>query len=313
MILRSLSLLVALAVSGPLLVSCGGPDADILLTSGNSEAANTKGEALFQRAKAADDAGKSSRAIKLYDQTATRYPAAPSSAQARYRQAQLLEQDGQTVKSFDAYQKFIIRYQGSRLYPTALSKQAAMAQAAAEGEVKSSFIGLKTKLPLDRTVDMLTKVRDNAPLSRTASRAQFTIGELYQGRKKPSEAVEAYRKLVNDQPDSPEAPEALFRTGVILTEEATRSSKNQATIDLAREAFNDFLVQYPSHSRNAEARNFIKTLGGMELERTFSVAEFYYKTGQLDSAKVYYRDIVRSTSSGEIHDASRARLKELGE
>lgn len=299
-------------IIGTVLVSCSS-EPEIQLMSGNNQAAIDAGETLFQKAKAADDAGKSNNAIKLYDQTATRYPSAPSAAQARYRQAQLLEQDGQIVKSFEAYQKFITRYQGSGLYATVLAKQAAMAQSAADGEVKSSFLGLKTKLPLDRTVEMLANVRDNAPRSRTASRAQFTIGELYQGRKKPRESVEAYRQLVRDQPDSPEAPEALFRTGVILTEEANRSNQNQATLDLAREAFNDYLIQYPGHSRAAEARKFIATLGGIELERTFNVAEFYLKTGQIDSAKVYYRDIVRSTSSGKLHDAARARLKELGE
>ena len=305
--------LTALTLAGLLLASCGSSDPEIPLISGNPQASAGEGEALYQKAKAADDAGKADRAIKLYDKTATEYPSAPSAGQARYRQAQLLEQKGEVVKSFDAYQKFITRYQGNGLYATALERQAKMAQAAADGEVKSSFLGLKSKLPLERIVTMLGNVRDNAPRSATSSRAQFTIGELYQGRDKPKEAIDAYRKLVRDQPDSPEAPEALFRVGVILTEEASKGNQNQATLELARESFNDYLTQYPGQKRSAEARKFLSNLGGLELERTFSVAEFYLKTGQIESAKVYYRDIVRRTGSGKLHDASRARLKELGE
>jgi outer membrane protein assembly factor BamD len=160
---------------------------------------------------------------------------------------------------------------------------------------------------------MLTKVSEHAPMSRTASKARFTIGELYQSKKKSREAIAAFRDLVKEQPESPEAPEALFRVGVILMEEAERGNQNQSNINLAREAFNDYLIQYPGHARNAEARRMIASLGGREMERSFEIAEFYLKTGRPESAKVYYRDIVKRTSSGKTHDAAKARLKELGE
>jgi outer membrane protein assembly factor BamD (BamD/ComL family) len=225
----------------------------------------------------------------------------------------LLEQQGEIEDAFEAYDEFLQRFPGSNLYASALSRQASMAQSAAEGDVKSSFLGLKTKLSLDKTVDMLEKVRDHAPKSRTASKAQLTIGELYQAKKKTKEAITAYRKLVNDQPESPEAPEALFRVGQALMDDAERGNQNQANVDLAREAFNDYLIQYPGHSRNADARRLLASLGGRDLQRSFDIAEFYLKTGKPESAKVYYRDIVKRTGSGTLHDASKARLKELGE
>ena len=118
---------------------------------------------------------------------------------------------------------------------------------------------------------------------------------------------------MREQPESGEAPEALFRVGVLLMEDADRGNQNQANLDLAREAFNDYLIQYPGHSRNAEAHKMIASLGGRDLQRSFDVAEFYLKTGKPESAKVYYRDIVKRAGSGKLHDASKARLKELGE
>ncbi len=295
------------------LSSCGNSDKTIPLMAGNTQEAAARGDALYQQGKAADDAGSTKRAIKLYDQAATRYPFAPSSPLARFRQAELLESQGEIVKAFDAYQQFLIRFQGSGLYTQALNRQAAMAQAAADGEVRSGFLGLRAKLSLDKTVEMLGKVRDNAPKSRTAAKAQFTIGELNHSRKKTKEAIAAYRQLVRDQPDAPEAPEALFRVGAILTEEADGGNRNQATLDLASEAFNDYLIQYPGHRRNAEARANIANLGGRELQRTFETAEYYYKTGQYDSARIYYRDVAKRSGSGQLHTAARGRLRELGE
>ncbi len=303
--------LLAIATPALFLASCGG-DPGVPLIAGNTQAAAAAGEALYAQAKAADDAGRTGRAIKLYDQVATTYPFAPSAPQARFRQAELIEAQGDVRKAFDAYQKFLTRFQGSGLYSTALERQAAMAQAAADGEVKSSFLGLKSRMSADKVAEMLGKVRDNAPKSRTASRAQFTIGELYESKGKSKEAIAAYRQLVRDQPDSPEAPEALFRVGVILTAEADRGNRNQATLDLAREAFNDYLTQYPGHGRAAEARNFIANLGGRALQRSFDIAEFYRKTGQIESAKVYYRDVARRAGPGRLQNQAKARLAELG-
>ena len=94
--------------------SCG-PDPDAPILAGNTQAAASEGEALYQKAKQADEAGKTSKAIKLYDQTATRYPFAPSAAQARFRQAQLLEQQGEIEDAFDAYDLFLGRFPGSNL------------------------------------------------------------------------------------------------------------------------------------------------------------------------------------------------------
>jgi outer membrane protein assembly factor BamD (BamD/ComL family) len=301
-----------LSASAIFLTSCG-TDTDLPIMAGNTQAAASEGEALFQKAKKADDAGKTSTAIKLYDQTATRFPFAPSAPNARYRQAQLLEQKGDVVDAFEAYDQFLSRFPASNLYTTALQHQVTMAQAAADGDVKSSMLGIKTKLSLDKTVEMLGKVRDQAPKSPAAAKAQYTIGQLYEGKKKPKDATTAYRQLVRDQPNSPLAPEALFRIGQILINEADTGNQNQANVDLAREAFNDYLIQYPGHSKNAEARTLVANLGGRDFQRSFDIAEFYLKTGKTESAKVYYRDILKRTKSGSLHDKSKARLKELGE
>ncbi|NJM37162.1 MAG: tetratricopeptide repeat protein [Akkermansiaceae bacterium] len=301
-----------LSASAWFLNSCGS-DSELPIMAGNTQAAAGEGEELYQVAKQADDSGKTGKAIKLYDETATRFPFAPSAPQARFRQAQLLEQQGDILESFEAYDKFLSRFQGSGLYSTALNRQASMAQAAADGDLKSNMLGLKTKLSLEKTVGMLDKLRANAPQSAIASKAQFTIGQLNEGKQKSKEAIAAYRQLVRDQPGSQEAPEALFRIGVILTAEADRGNQSQGNLDLAKEAFNDYLIQYPGHSRNAEARKLVSNLGGRDLQRSYDVAEFYQKTGKIESAKVYYRDIVKNSKSGSLHDKARARLKELGE
>lgn len=296
---------IALALAG---CSSDLPPAAGLVTGSNPDAS-----AAFQAARQAEDSGRSGQAIKLYKKFGEQYPWADEAAEARYRQAQLLQNSGETVKAFDAYQELITRYRGSNLYNKALETQAQLAQSAADGEIKTSFLGMKSKLSSDKVVGMLTKVRENAPAAPSASRAQFGIGELYQSRGDANKAIAAYRELVRDFPDSREAAEGQYRIGVILTEQAERGNQDQANIDTAREALQDYLQRYPGHAKNGEARQRISTLGSRDIQRSYDVAEFYRKKGETESAKFYYREVLRLAGSGETHDQAKARLAELGE
>jgi outer membrane assembly lipoprotein YfiO len=309
---RDSGILIALFCVPLLLASCGSKDTMPLMGENTAESKD-QGEALFREAKAREEAGNTKRAIRDYDRVATRHPFAPSAAEARFRQAELLRSNGDIVKAFDAYQLLIDRYSGSGHYSRALSSQAEMAQSAADGDVRSGFLGMRTRLSLERTVQMLEKVRDNAPQSDTAAKAQFTIGQLYESRKKPAEAVAAYRKLVRDQPNSAQAPGALFQIGEILLAQADSGNRNQATLDLASEAYDDYLLQYPGHSKAGAARQKIRDIRNRSLQRTFDTAQFYERSGQTEAAKVYYREIVKDAKSGELHDAARDRLRALGE
>jgi len=309
---KRFSIVALIVTSSFFVVSCGSDEGTIGL-AGTMQGGSGEGEALYQKAKSLDDAGKPDKAVKLYAEAADDFPMSPSSGQARYRQAEILEQQGDTLKSFKTYQQFLQRYQSSNLYSKALNSQVQMAQSAADGKVKSSFLGLKAKISTKQIVEMLGQLRDNAPRSEISANAQFKIGELYQSEKDYKESIEAYRKLVRDQPETRQAAEALFWVGIVLLEQADSGNHNQATLDLAGEAFNDYLLQYPSHSKNAEARRLLSNLKSRDLDSSLEIAKFYDRTGQIESAKVYYRNIVKGSKSGSAHDQAVARLKELGE
>lgn len=309
---KRFSIVGLIAISSLFVVSCGNDDPTIGL-AGTMHGGSGEGEALYQKAKSLDDSGKPEKAVKIYKEVADEYAMSPSAAQARYRQAEILEQQGEIFKSFNAFQQFLQRYQSSNLYSKALNSQVKMTQAVADGKVKASFLGLKSKISTKEIVEMLGKLRDNAPRSEISANAQFKIGEIYQTEKDYKESIEAYRKLVRDQPETSQAAEALFRVGVVFLEQADGGNHNQATLKLADEAFNDYLLQYPSHSKNAEAKRLLSGLKGRDLDSSLAIAKFYDRTGKIESAKVYYREIVKNSKTGSAHDYAKTRLKELGE
>ncbi|WP_035603078.1 outer membrane protein assembly factor BamD [Haloferula sp. BvORR071] len=296
------------------LASCGG-DSDAPPLIGTVGANNELAGSLYSQAQQAEKDGKRSKAIKLYDKLADEMPTSEHAAEARFRQGELLEQDGEIQKSFVAYQDFITRYNNSNLYEKALSRQAAMAQSAADGHVKTSFLGLKSSISNDKITDMLAKVRANAPRSPTASKAQFTIGEVWEIQGNASgatKAVAAYRELVVQYPDSKEAPEAQFRIGKVLLDQAKHGNQDQANLDRAKVALEDYVRQYPSHHRVGEARKMIANIGGQDVERSFEIAQFYERKGDVGSAKFYYQEVLRQSAYGPTHDKAKKRLAELG-
>jgi outer membrane assembly lipoprotein YfiO len=292
------------------LAACGGND-DLPPMVGSGATDNTRAEALFQQAKTAEDAGKTKKAIKLYEELADEIAYSDRAAEARFRQAQLLEQQGETLDAFDAYQKLIAQRTGSGYYKQAFDRQSALAFSAADGDISDSFFGIKSGLAANKVIGMLQKVADNAPRSPVAAEADYRIGEIYVRDGKVNEAVVAFREVVENYPTSPQAPEAQFRIGEILLEEANEGNQDQANLNRAKEALQDYLSQFPGHKRNAEARRMISNIGGRDLQNSYDIGVFYEKKGEYSSARYYYEEVVRRTKSGELHDKAQARLNAL--
>ena len=298
------------ALAAILLASCGN-DAELPPMIDGAGINNERAEALFEQAKEADDAGKKTRAIKLYDELADEIPLARKAPDARFRQAQLLEEQGETQKAFEAYQDLLSRYQGSGYYREALDRQAEVAFAAADGDIRNNFLGLKSKLSSGKIIGMLESVVGNAPRSRLAARAEKKIGDIHAEKEDVPKAVAAYRSVVENYPESPEAPEAQFAIGKILLDQAQDGNQDQANLDRASDAFKDYLSQFPGHSRNEEARQLISSLRGRDLQNTFDIAAFYERKGDTASARFYYQEVVRRQKAGELHDKATARLAAL--
>lgn len=305
--------MLCLALLGltPLLLNSCGSDADETppLVGSTQTNAGAAGSA-YQKALAADQAGNSKKAAKLYGKMADAYPTAPDAAQARFRQAQLLEQQGEMVAAFDAYSTFVKRYPGSKLYSQALEREKAISQMALDGNVKSGFL-LGSKLDTTKLVEMLGKVRDAAPQAASAPKAQFQIGQVYQEKGKAAESIAAYRKVVADWPDSTQAPEAQYRIGMILIEQAKRGNQDTGNLDRAREALEDYLSLYPNGARAGAAKSQISQLNQQDVQRSLDVANFYKRKGDHESARFYYREVLKKHGSGPLHDQAQAGLKSL--
>lgn len=267
----------------------------------------------FAEGKSLQAAGQRNPAIRAYQTVADKYPLSSQAPEARYQEANILYSQGKLLDAFDAYQKFINKYNSSPLYSAAIQKQSEVALAAAKGDITHNFAGLKSKLAGRTVEEMLTKVRDNAPYSKQAHKAQFAIGTLWQDRGDTNKAINGYRGVQERYPNSSLTPEALYRTGSILMSQASKGNRNKASLDTARNVFLDLQQQYPNHPRAKDSKVKLAELHKSDIQRSFDIAEFYLKKGENASAAFYYREVISKSSAGSLREKAQQRLTQIGQ
>jgi len=277
-------------------------------TYDNSAAANE----LYTKAGEAYKAGKTKKALELYQELANRYPETSQAPLARYNEGLLLEETGKLVAAFDAYQEFITTYFGTSLYADALSRQETVAHAAASGKFRRKFLGLTSRIDRETVEKMLKKVIANAPQAESAPRAQYTIGQIWEERKEYDDALAGYKAVPRSYPDSPYAAEALYRIGTIYFQQSTTGNRNNANLDTARNTYTELITLFPTHPKAKEAKKKLGQIGGLSVQRSLDIAEFYRKKGQIKSAKFYYNEVIRLAPKGSpLHTKATERLNSL--
>ncbi len=303
------AVLCSLAVAA-LLSACGG-SSNRPPPAGSVNPSNPEAMRLMAEAQGTEAGGKPGKAIKIYADLVKKYPYSNVAPEAQFRHATLVDQKGDVLKAFDSYQVFIERYQSSSLYSQALDRQAVVAQAAADGAIKSNFLGIKSRLSGVQITEMLAKVRDNAPRAASAPKAQFTAGQVWENRKSPRKAVAAYQVIVDDYSRSSYGPEAQYRIGAIYLDQSTHGDQNKATLAQSRHAFEDLIQAYPDSKEAKAARGHLAEIASLDISRSYGIAEFYYKKKDFGSAAFYYREVLRKVNSGPLHDKATRRLAEL--
>jgi outer membrane protein assembly factor BamD len=305
---------VAIFAASLSLLSCGG-DVESARLASDSRASEKVAQTLYNSAVAAENAGKLGRAIKIYEKIVLRHPLCPAASESAFRWGKLLEKDDELLEAFEAYDAILVKYPASPHYAEAMQRQEIIATQAAEGQINNSFIGFKIRVSLKKSAEMLAKVRQNAPRAISAEKAQYTIGKIYQSRGNQTNeaalAINAFRELTRDFPDSQYAPDGQYQIGEILLGQSKKGNQDSANLDRAKRAFEDVLIRYPTSKQAKMAKAQIAKLASGNIQRSFEIAEFYRKKGQISSALVYYRDTVMRSNPGPLRTSAQGWINKL--
>ncbi len=286
---------------------------DAPLAAGTMQADDPEATQLFQKAKNQRDAGEARRARKNLEELVEYHPLAREAPEALLMTGDIWYQSGEPVDAFEAYNKLIADYPSSPLYATALKRQEDLAFGAADGNVTYNLLWMfNTKVDSSQTVDMLTKLRDNAPHAPSAPKALLKLGEVYERSEAQDQAIEAYHKLIDNYPQDKTAPLAQFAVGRNLLSRMEEGNRNKSNLKAAQEAFEDFLQRYPKHELVGKVREMLNDVRYRLASMNLDIARFYRKSGDWAPAVYYYQEAANDPYNAEVRGQAAAELKEMG-
>jgi len=262
-------------------------------------------------ATSAQDADSTSNALAGYRRFIKDHPASPLAMQAQFRIAEIYENLGDSTKAFNAYQKLVTQYPDTPDFERAVNRQVLIANEYLAGK-KVKFLGVAFLPGTDRAEEMFASIIQNAPYSKNAPIAQFNLGLTYERQNRVQDAAKAYQGVLDRYPSSSIADDAMYQIGYIYMR-LGQSGKTQdlSALITAKNTFEDFLLQYPSSEKAAQAKDNVTSLGTKESGDLMDIAKFYDRFKNYRAAAIYYNDVIRRSPDSKQAIAARDRVQEI--
>ncbi len=255
-----------------------------------------KASSLFTEGERLQEAGKNKKALGNFEKIAKKYFFSQYAPEATFWTAELLLATGEPMKAFEFYQSLVDRHQSSPRFQRAVEQQYNIAVESVTAK-HGSILGLVPMRPSrDRLIEMFEKVVVNAPASIYAANSQFYIARIYEGQDRHDEAIQAFQKVVDDYPRSPKAPQAQLKIAEIY-EKTARRPDNPSNLRESREAYEDFITNFPQHQKKADAFAQLDVIDEKEARKSLKIAKYYQKRGETKAAAIYFKDVLRSDNA----------------
>lgn len=255
--------------------------------------------------------GNTPMALGAYRAFLKAYPTSTLAGRAQYRIAELLESQGNASKAFDAYQTLVTQYPDTPEFDQAVAQQVLIANQFLHGRRMTVF-GLAILPGAERAQKMYESILRNAPYSKHAPIAQFNLGLSFERQKKAAEARRAFQTVLDKYPDSDVADDALYQIAyVYMRTGLSGSSQDLSSLVLAKEMYEDFLLQYPNSEKAAQARDNLVTIGDRESGDLMQIAKYYDWTKNYRAATIYYNDIIRRQPKTADAELAKTRIEEM--
>jgi outer membrane protein assembly factor BamD len=122
--------------------------------------------------------------------------------------------------------------------------------------------------------------------------ARYFLGEAHLARDEHLDAARSFRKVVDEFPDAPIAPDALLRTGDAYAAMWRRPELDPTYGETALTTYQELLSRYPNTPAAARAEVKIADLNGRFAYKAYKAASYYVRLKAYDSAILYLKDLV---------------------
>ncbi len=250
---------------------------------------------LLAKAQQYEQSGKRRQARDTYGRIVKSYPRTDAAAEAQFKVAQIRESEGEGRKAFEEYQELMTTYRNSPNFNTALERQFAIAEAL-RGDTKKGFLGIGVAIQPSKLIEMYESISKNGPHTDYAPRALLSVGQIRKKLGEKEVAIKAFQSVVDEYATSQYATEAqyeIYQIRGIKAEESNSPNQDRAQM----EAGLDFVNQNPEDQRAQEIKSDMQQIEERSIEKLFTTGEYYEKMNKPESARIYYREVVKNPNT----------------
>jgi len=131
-------------------------------------------------------------------------------------------------------------------------------------------------------------------------RARFYLGECYLGMKSHLQAVREFRRVSDETPSDPLAPDALLRAGDAFSELWRRIELDPTYAQTAISTYQEVSNRYPGTQASAVAQQRILGINDRLAEKQYQAALYYIRYKADDSAILYLKDLASAYPKAKI-------------
>lgn len=151
------------------------------------------------------------------------------------------------------------------------------------------------------------------PGSQYLDDARFGLAEAYYKQGDHILATSEYKGLIRDFPSSPFADDSQYKAALCYFKLSPRPQLDQKYTYQAIEEFKVFLEEYPQSRLVPQAKQRLGQLRNKLAEKAYRNGLLYYKMGNYQAARIYYRIVLEEYGETDWVDDAHYGLGEIWE
>jgi outer membrane protein assembly factor BamD (BamD/ComL family) len=257
--------------------------------------------------------GETSAVRQAIDKLKKDFPEAAGPDSDAFMNAEMLFCEGKYTRAVRSYDKFLNEFPKSELYEAALDRQFAIATAFLGGQ-KKRVLGVFMMSRYDEGIKIMERITDRMGSAPIGVKAAEAVAQSYERRGKFDEAYLKWSEISSRWPTGDVGKESLLNMARCKHAAYKGPKFDASNLISAKSYYENFKLRYPEDTKEFGVDKIINDIEEQLAYKEFNTAEYYRKTGNRQSANLYYQRVVDnwpgSTAAKMAKDAMQEKKSE---
>ncbi len=224
-------------------------------------------------------------------------------------EAEMLLCKGKFAKAVRGYDKLLAEYPESQLAEAALDRQFAIATAFLAGQ-KKPVLGVFKMKGYAEGVKIMERITDRTGDAPIGIKAAVAAAKSYERRGKFNEAYHQWSQILSQWPTGQTGKEALLSMAQCKHAAYKGPKYDASNLISAKSYYKNFKLRYSKDAEEIGVDKRLKQINEQLAYKQFSIGQYYQKTGNKQSANLYYQMVVDNwPESTAAEQVKRQRVK----